>query len=86
MKEKKKPPIYLLDHKLKWKAFKILQDKLVKDSGLIPVHGDKTLWEMMKAKRLLCWFDPYVEGDMRLGLKLPKNRRIRIITNPSIKI
>lgn len=81
-KEKIKKPIYLLDSKLKWRIFKELQDRLVRDSGPIPVHGDKVLWEMNKKHLLYCWFDPYIKDDMRLGLKLPKNREIRLITNP----
>ena len=79
----KKPPIYLLDPKLKWKVFKELHDKLVKESGLTPLHGDKILWQMMRDKLIYCWFDPYVKGDMRLGLKLPENRTIKVLTNSS---
>ena len=77
----KKEPIYLLDPKLKWRAFKKLQDRLVRDSGPVPVHGDRALWEMNKKRLIYCWFDPYVKNDMRLGLELPKNRKIKIITN-----
>ncbi|MDD5013929.1 MAG: hypothetical protein PHW73_02360 [Atribacterota bacterium] len=40
------------------------------------------IWRMMKNKDIYCWFDPYVKGDMPLGLNLPKNRDIKIITNP----
>ena len=75
-----KQPIYLLDLKLKWKTFKILQDKLVKDSGPKPMNGEKMLWEMMRAKQILCWFDPLYPNDMKIGLKLPK-RKIRIVKN-----
>lgn len=77
---RKKKPIYLLDPKLKWKAFKELQNRLVKQSGPVPVHGDKALWQMLKEKKIYCWFDPYVKNDMGLGLKLPKNRKIKVIT------
>lgn len=80
--KKEKPPIYLLDPKLKWRAFQELQDRLVKDSGPVPIHGDKILWEMNKKRLIYCWFDPLVKNDMRLGLKLPKNRQIKVITNP----
>ena len=80
--KKEKPPIYLLDYKLKWRGFKALQDKLVRQSGPVPEQGDKTLWRIMKAKQILCWFDPLVKNDMRLGFELPKNRKVSIITNP----
>ena len=80
-KRKKNPPIYLLDHKMKWATFKTLQDKLVRDSGPTPVHGDKVLWEMMRDKKILCWFDPLVKGDMGLGFKLPKGREVILLTN-----
>ena len=39
------------------------------------------VWEMLKEKKIYCWFDPKIKGDMMLGLKLPKGRRIKIITN-----
>ena len=78
---KTKIPIYLLDSKLKWKVFKILQEKLVKDSGPTPQHGDKVLWEMMRDKQIYCWFDQLNKGDMNLGFKIPKDREIHLITN-----
>ena len=81
-KKKIKKPIYLLDFKLKWRAFKELQKRLVKLSGPVPVQGDKVLWGMMKKKMIYCWFDPLIKGDMKMGLKLPKNREVRMITNP----
>ncbi len=77
---KRKQPIYLLAPELKWKAFKELQDKLVRDSGPTPEQGNKSLWEMLRKKMIYCWFDPYIKGDMILGLKLPKNQAIKIIT------
>ena len=80
---KKRPSIYLLDHKLKWRGFKALQDKLVKDSGPTPLQGDKSLWHMMRDKRIYCWFDPLIKNDMQLGFELPKNREVSILTNPS---
>lgn len=82
---KKKKPIYVLDHKLRWRAFKELQDRLVQDSGPVPVHGDKVLWRMMRKRLILCWFDPYVKGDMRLGFELPKGREVIVIANPDKK-
>lgn len=80
-KKIKKLPIYLLAPELKWKAFKELQDRLVRDSGPVPVQGDKALWKMNKKHLIYCWFDPYMKNDMRLGVRLPKNREIKVITN-----
>ena len=68
--EKKK--IYLLSPEIKWKTFKLLQDKLVKDSGPTPIHGDKILWQMLRDKKIICWFADDMPNDMGIGIKLPK--------------
>jgi len=79
----KQQPIFLLDDKIKWKTFKLLQEKLVKsDGGPTPIGGDKAIWGLLKKKMIHCWFDPKVQGDMKLGLKLPKNREVRVISSP----
>lgn len=75
-----KEPIYVLHHKLKWRTFKKLQDKLVRDDGPTPLHLDRELWKLLKEQKMLFWFDPLVKGDMCLGFKLP-NRKIIIISN-----
>ena len=80
-KKEIKEPIYLLSPDLKWRAFKELHDKLVRDSGPTPVQMPKVLWGMLGKKMIYCWFDPLIKGDMGLGLKLPKNRAITLITN-----
>ncbi len=79
---KKKKTIYLLDYKLKWKTFKLLRDKLVKQTGPIPERADKILWQMMKDKKILCWFSEDFPNDMHIGLKFPKNININLISNP----
>lgn len=79
--KKTKLPIYLIDHKLRWKAFQILHDKLVKDSGPTPQQATKTIWQMMRDKQIYCWFDQLNKNDMNLGIKLPKDREIHLITN-----
>ncbi len=81
MKTKKKP-IYLLDYRLTFKTFKALQDKLVDKSGLCPMGLDKMLWQMLRDKQIYCWFDDDRMGDLGLGLEIPKNRPVQIITNP----
>ena len=81
----KKPDIYILSHKIKWKAFKALNTKLVMDSGPTPRNMDKILWELLRDKRILCWFDPLIENDMCIGLELPKGRKIKFIISPSKK-
>ena len=53
---------------------------LVKDSGPVPVQGDKTLWRLLREKRIYLWFDPLVKNDMGIGLELPK-REYKVITN-----
>lgn len=84
-KRKKVVPIYMLDPKMKWSTFKLLQDKLVKQSGPVPEHGDKILWEMLRAKQIYCWFDEKLPNDMAIGLKLPKGRPIKFISSPHPK-
>ena len=76
-----KIPIYLLSHDLKFKVFKELQRKLVKDSGPTPSQGNKVLWRMMRDKQIFCWFDSLVKGDIMLGTGLPTGRKIETITN-----
>jgi len=78
----KNKPIYLLSPKLKWKAFNELQKILVRDSGLSCVELPKALWHMLQEKKIYCWFDPLIKNDMKVGLELPKNRDIKIISNP----
>lgn len=72
--------IYVLDPKMKWKTFKLLQEKFVKDSGPVLVGGDKIIWNMMRKREVLCWFDPEIEGDMMMGLKIPTDKHIVILS------
>ena len=67
-----KKEIYLLSPKMKWKTFKLLQDKLVKESGPVPVQGDKALWHLLRDKRICCWFADDMPNDMGIGLEIPK--------------
>ena len=70
--------LYLLSDKISWKNFKMLQNKLVKDSGPTMVHGDRILWEMNKGHQIYCWFQSDVD-DMCLGFELPKGYKIVVI-------
>lgn len=76
---KKIKKLYLVSDKIKWKTFKILQDKLVKDSGPIPVGIDKTLWKMVKEKKIYCWFCDEMKEDMGVGLSLPAHKELFVI-------
>ena len=71
-----KKTIYLLSPDISWKNFKMLQDKLVKDSGPKPEHGDKMLWKMLRKKMIYCWFGEDWPNDMGLGVTLPKGYKI----------
>lgn len=64
--------LYLLSDKIKWKTFKLLQEKMVKQSGPVPKHGDKVLWEMLKEKKILCWFAEDMPNDMGIGTEIAK--------------
>ena len=77
-----KKTIYLLSPDISWKTYKMLQDKLVKDSGPKPLHGDKILWNMLKEKLIYCWFSENLPDDMGISFKLPKNVIIKMITDP----
>ena len=79
---KNKKTLYLLDSKISWKTFKMLQDKLVKDSGPTPKHGDKVLWQMLRKKQIYCWFADDMPNDMGIGLEIPKGYKIKMIKNP----
>jgi hypothetical protein len=77
---KKFKTIYVLSPKIKWKTFKLLQEKLVKDSGPSPLHGDKVLWEMLRDKQIYCWFCDEMRDDMGVGIKLPPAKEIQVIS------
>lgn len=64
--------LYILEPKIKWKTFKMLQDRLVKDTGPIPVQADKILWKMLRDKQIYCWFAQDMPDDMGIGLEIPK--------------
>lgn len=70
-------PLYLLSSDMSFKTFQLLHERLVKDSGPTPEHGDRIIWEMMRDKKILCWFEEI--GDMGIGLELPKGRKIFVI-------
>ena len=71
--------IYLLSPDISWETFKLLQDKLVKDSGPTPMNADKALWELMREKKIYCGFRKDMPNDMWIGIDLPKNAKIEII-------
>lgn len=80
-----KKKLYLISNKIKWNTFKLLQDKLVKDSGPTPKNGDKILWQMLRDKQILCWFAEDMPGDMGIGLEIPpkyKNWQINMLSTP----
>ena len=76
-----KEVIFVVSPKTKWRTFKLLQDKLVKDSGPVPEQGDKVLWQMIRDKQIYAWFTDEIPGDMALGVKLPKGKKIRVISS-----
>ena len=80
-KKEVKEKIYLIDDKISWETFKILHDKLVDDSGPTPINGTKAIWELLRDKKLYCWFSNKMKGDMGIGLMVPPNVDIKLITN-----
>jgi hypothetical protein len=71
--------LYLLSPKIKWKTYKLLQKEIVKDRGPVPVHSDKIIWQMLRDKKIYCWFCQEEPNDMMLGLELPKYKELKII-------
>ena len=74
-----KNKIFLLSPDMSFKTFMLLQKKLVIDSGPTLLHGDEALWELMRDKKIYCWFEKY--GDMSIGLKIPKDYEIEILSD-----
>jgi len=64
--------IWVLDPKIKWKTFKELQRKLVKESGPVPKEADRMYWELLRENKIYCWFASDMPNDMGIGLKIPK--------------
>lgn len=83
----KKPPIYLFDHNISYKAFFALWSRF--PAGCIvptEIAKGKAIWEMIRDKQLYVYIDSLCKDDpMCIGTKLPKNRKICLITNPKIK-
>ena len=82
IRKSKQKKLYLLDSEIKWKPFKKLHDSIVKDSGPTPKHGTKILWEMLRDKKILCWFqkEDWLD-DMGVGLEVPKGYEVHVIKN-----
>ena len=77
--------IYLLSPDISWETFKLLQDKLVKDSGPTPMNADKALWNLLRTKKLYCWFGKSWPDDMGIGLEIPKGYKIEVISDGTKK-
>jgi len=76
--------IYILKHDLKWSTFKMLQKTMVKDSGPKPIQGEKAIWELLRDRKILCWFAEDMPNDMGIGYKIPqryKKWKVSIIGN-----
>ena len=67
-----KKKLYLLNPEIKWKTFKELQKRLVKDSGPTPIGGDRALWELLRKNLIYCWFAEDMSNDMGIGIKIPE--------------
>ena len=62
----KNKTIYLLSPNISWKTFKMLQDKLVKDSGPKPLNGDKMLWAGATRARAISWRELFIFYNNRV--------------------
>lgn len=81
---KHKPPIYLFDPHVSYKTFYKVWSKFPV-RGIVPVEFSKgtITWEMIRDKEIYVYIDSLREDDpICFGMKLPKGRRIILITNP----
>jgi len=81
--KKEKRKLYLFDHRILWRNFKKIMDS-ISDSGPVPIHGDKILWEMVKKRIIYILIDPkvkYPKDPSIITTELPKNTDIYIIKN-----
>lgn len=85
LKTKKQKRIYVVHPSMSWKTFKILQEKLVRDSGPVPVGADKVLWEMLRDKKMYCWFSGELKNDMGIGLEIPEAEEYLVLRDPKKK-
>lgn len=79
--------IYLFSPAISYKAFYAVWSKFPAGS-IVPMELSKgiIIWEMIRDKQLYAYLDPSCETDpICFGMKLPKNRRICLITNPKKK-
>ena len=77
--------IYLLSPDISWETFKLLQKRLVKDSGPTPKRADRCYWELLRAKKIYCWFGKDWVDDMGIGYSLPKGYKIEVISDGTKK-
>ena len=67
-----KKHLYLISPKIKWKTYKLLQEKLVHDSGPSPKQINRVFWGMIQDRKILAWFAGDMKDDMGLGTKIPE--------------
>ena len=69
----KKKILYLLSPNIKWKTFKLLQKRMVKDSGIVVMNFDRILWELLKEERIMCGFVDDMPNDLWISsIDIPK--------------
>lgn len=76
--------IFILSPKIKWKTFKELNDRIVKDSGITAVGMDKVLWRLLRDNKIYCYFADDMENDLGVCTEIPeryKDYKISEITN-----
>lgn len=83
----KKPPIYLFDPKISYKSFYAVWKKFPA-GNIVPTElaKGKVIWEMIRDKQIYVYIDSLCKDDpMCFGMKLPKNRKVCLISNPKKK-
>lgn len=60
-----------MSSKMKWKTFKMLQEKLTKNEGIVALGMDKALWHLLREDKIYLYFAADLKDDMGVCLKIP---------------
>ena len=76
---------YWFDPQMKWKTFKMLNEKFGRDAGPTPQHGDQILFRMLRERKINLYLDTRHASDpIILTLKsIPK--KATILTNYNLR-
>lgn len=62
--------LYVISDTISFKTFKLLQKRLVEKGSIEIVGFDKIIWEMIRDKKIYCWFEK--DKEMGIGVSIPE--------------